>query len=140
MPPTGDDPCVATDSVSASPPASPRWAPTSSTWPTLIELIGQTGHYDYVEFTAEYAPFDMHDLDHMGRALELADVGGMIKVEQSQPLHQTMRHRIRIPERALRRRAHGRGGGRLRTCGAGRGAALGWFARCRHATRRRDDA
>ena len=62
-----------------------------STWPTLLELIGQTGHYDYVEFTAEYAPFDMHDLDNMGRALELADVGGMIKIEQSQPLHQAMR-------------------------------------------------
>jgi 4-hydroxy-2-oxoheptanedioate aldolase len=62
-----------------------------STWPTLIELIGQTGHYDYVEFTAEYAPFDMHDLDHMGRALEVADVGGMMKIEQSQPLHQAMR-------------------------------------------------
>lgn len=62
-----------------------------STWPTLIELIGQTGHYDYLEFTAEYAPFDMHDLDNMGRALELADLGGMIKIEQSQPLHQTMR-------------------------------------------------
>jgi len=62
-----------------------------STWPTLIELIGQTGHYEYVEFTAEYAPFDMRDLDHMGRALELADLDGMIKIEQSQPLHQTMR-------------------------------------------------
>jgi 2-keto-3-deoxy-L-rhamnonate aldolase RhmA len=62
-----------------------------STWPTLIELVGQTGHYDYVEFTAEYAPFDMHDLDNMGRALEVADVGGMIKIEQSQPLHQAMR-------------------------------------------------
>jgi len=62
-----------------------------STWPTLIELIGQTGHYDYVEFTAEYAPFDMHDLDNMGRALEVADVGGMMKIEQSQPLHQAMR-------------------------------------------------
>jgi 4-hydroxy-2-oxoheptanedioate aldolase len=62
-----------------------------STWPTLIELIGQTGHYDYVEFTAEYAPFDLRDLDHMGRALEVADLGGMIKIEQSQPLHQAMR-------------------------------------------------
>jgi 4-hydroxy-2-oxoheptanedioate aldolase len=62
-----------------------------STWPTLIELIGQTGHYDYVEFTAEYGPFDLHDLDNMGRALEVAGVGGMIKIEQSQPLHQAMR-------------------------------------------------
>ena len=62
-----------------------------STWPTLIELIGQTGFFDYVEFSAEYAPFDMHDLDNMGRALELKNLGGMIKVEQAQPTHQTMR-------------------------------------------------
>ena len=33
-----------------------------STWPTLVELVGQTGHFDYVEFTAEYSPFTMHDL------------------------------------------------------------------------------
>lgn len=62
-----------------------------STWPTLIELVGQSGHYDYVEFTAEYAPFDMHDLDNLGRALELSNLGGMIKVEQAQPMHQSMR-------------------------------------------------
>jgi len=33
-----------------------------SCWPTLVELIGHSRQYDYVEFTAEYAPFDMHDL------------------------------------------------------------------------------
>jgi 4-hydroxy-2-oxoheptanedioate aldolase len=62
-----------------------------STWPTLVELVGQAGHYDYVEFTAEYSPFDMHDLDNLGRALELKDLGGMIKVEQTQWTHQAMR-------------------------------------------------
>lgn len=62
-----------------------------STWPTLVELIGQTERYDYVEFTAEYAPFDMYDLDNLGRALELMDLGGMMKVEQSEWMHQTMR-------------------------------------------------
>jgi len=62
-----------------------------STWPTLIELIGQAGGYDYVELTAEYAPFNLHDLDNLGRALELAELGGMLKVEQAQRLHQTMR-------------------------------------------------
>ena len=29
-----------------------------SAWPTLVELIGHSKQYDYVEFTAEYAPFD----------------------------------------------------------------------------------
>jgi 2-keto-3-deoxy-L-rhamnonate aldolase RhmA len=62
-----------------------------STWPTLVELVGQAGNYDYVELAAEYSPFDMHDLDNLGRALELKDLGGMIKVEQTQWTHQAMR-------------------------------------------------
>ena len=62
-----------------------------SSWPTLVELIGDTGNYDYVEFTAEYAPFHMHDLDNLGRALELKNLGGMIKIEQTQWTHQAMR-------------------------------------------------
>jgi 2-keto-3-deoxy-L-rhamnonate aldolase RhmA len=62
-----------------------------SAWPTLVELIGATGHYDYVEFVAEYAPFTLHDLDNLGRALELADLAGMIKVEQGEYTHQAMR-------------------------------------------------
>jgi 4-hydroxy-2-oxoheptanedioate aldolase len=62
-----------------------------STWPTLIELVGFAGNYDYVEFTAEYAPFTMHDLDNMGRALELKNLTGMIKIEQKQYTHQAMR-------------------------------------------------
>lgn len=62
-----------------------------STWPTLVELIGQSGQYDYVEFTAEYGPFTMHDLDNLGRALEVAGIGGMMKVEQTQYTHQAMR-------------------------------------------------
>ena len=39
-----------------------------STWPTVVELAGQSGSYDYVEFTGEYSPFTMHDLDNLGRA------------------------------------------------------------------------
>jgi len=62
-----------------------------SYWPTIVELIGATGLYDYVEFTAEYAPFTMHDLDNLGRAFEVADLGGMIKIEQTQYTHQSMR-------------------------------------------------
>jgi 4-hydroxy-2-oxoheptanedioate aldolase len=62
-----------------------------STWPTLVELVGQAGQYDYVEFTAEYAPFHMHDLDNLGRALELMNLAGMIKIEQTQWTHQAMR-------------------------------------------------
>src|SRR5260370_1124488 len=60
-------------------------------WPTLVELIGHSKQYDYVEFTAESAPFDLHDLDNLGRAFELSGVGGMIKIEQTQYTHQAMR-------------------------------------------------
>lgn len=62
-----------------------------SVWPTLIELVGATGLYDYVEFVAEYAPFDMHDLDNLGRAFELSNLVGMIKIEQGEYTHQAMR-------------------------------------------------
>jgi 2-keto-3-deoxy-L-rhamnonate aldolase RhmA len=62
-----------------------------SAWPTLVELVGSAGNFDYVEFTAEYAPFHMHDLDNLGRALELKNLTGMIKIEQTQWTHQAMR-------------------------------------------------
>jgi len=62
-----------------------------SAWPTLVELIGHSKHYDYVEFTAEYAPFDLHDLDNLGRAFDLSGMSGMIKIEQTQYTHQAMR-------------------------------------------------
>ena len=62
-----------------------------SSWPTLVELIGEAENYDYVEFTAEYAPFTMYDLDNLGRAFELKNLTGMIKIEQKQYTHQAMR-------------------------------------------------
>ena len=53
-----------------------------STWPSEIEALGHTGLYDYVEFVAEYAPFTLHDLDNLCRAVELFDMSAMIKVDQ----------------------------------------------------------
>jgi 2-keto-3-deoxy-L-rhamnonate aldolase RhmA len=54
------------------------------TWPTVTEFIGRSGQFDYVEFLAEYAPFTLHDLDNLGRAIELSpNFSGMIKIEQS---------------------------------------------------------
>jgi len=53
-----------------------------STWPSIIEIIGHTGVYDYVEFLAEYAPYDLDDLDNMCRAAELYDLSTMIKIDQ----------------------------------------------------------
>jgi 2-keto-3-deoxy-L-rhamnonate aldolase RhmA len=63
-----------------------------STWPTVTELVGQTRRWDYVEFVAEYAPWTMHDLDNLGRAIELfPDFTGMIKIEQHTRGHLAMR-------------------------------------------------
>jgi 2-keto-3-deoxy-L-rhamnonate aldolase RhmA len=63
-----------------------------STWPTVTELVGQTGQFDYIEFVAEYAPWTMHDLDNLGRAIELfPDFSGMIKIEQFTRGHLAMR-------------------------------------------------
>ena len=34
-----------------------------STWPTMVEIVGSTGKYDYIEFVAEYAPYSLVDFD-----------------------------------------------------------------------------
>ncbi len=63
-----------------------------SSWPTVIEAVGRSGQFDYVEFLAEYAPYDLHSLDHMGRAIELSpNFCGMIKMEQSAQWHLAVR-------------------------------------------------
>jgi 2-keto-3-deoxy-L-rhamnonate aldolase RhmA len=53
-----------------------------SAWPGMIEVLGHTKMFDYVEFLAEYAPFDLHDLDNLCRAGELHGLGTIIKIDQ----------------------------------------------------------
>ena len=53
-----------------------------TTWPCIVEAVGHTGSYDYVEFVAEYGPYDLHALDDLCRAAELHDLSTMIKVDQ----------------------------------------------------------
>lgn len=67
-----------------------------NTWPTIVEVVGHTGLFDYVEFCAEYAPFDLYALDDFCRAAELHDISTMIKVDQE-------------PRRFLAQRAIGAG-------------------------------
>jgi 2-keto-3-deoxy-L-rhamnonate aldolase RhmA len=63
-----------------------------SQWPTVTEIVGQTGLWDYIEFVAEYTPYTLHDLDNLGRAIELfPDFTGMIKIEQDTRGHLGMR-------------------------------------------------
>ena len=62
-------------------------------WPGMVEIVGHTGMFDYVEFLGEYSPWDLHDLENYGRAVELFDMSSMIKVDQN--------NRAFIAQRAL---------------------------------------
>ena len=65
----------------------------NTVWPDVIEWVGQMGFYDYVEFAAEYGPYDLHDFDNLARAAELVGISSMIKIDQEP--------RTYIAERAL---------------------------------------
>jgi len=63
-----------------------------SSWPTATELVGHSRKFDYVEFLAEYAPYDLYALDNLGRAIELfPDFTGLIKMERSAQAHLAVR-------------------------------------------------
>ena len=50
--------------------------------PDVPEIIGDTGLFDYGEFTAEYSAFDMPLLYHLARAGQCGDLPLMIKPDQ----------------------------------------------------------
>jgi 4-hydroxy-2-oxoheptanedioate aldolase len=63
-----------------------------SSWPTIVELVGQSGMFDYVEFLAEYAPYDLYALENLGRAVALFDhMTSMMKIEQEPRTYLTIR-------------------------------------------------
>lgn len=53
----------------------------STTWPAVVEIIGQTELFDYFEFLGEYAPWTLYDLENLARAGELYGISSMIKVD-----------------------------------------------------------
>lgn len=53
-----------------------------SSWPAVVEAVGHSGMFDYVEFVAEYAPFDLTSLENLCRTAELFNLSSMIKVDQ----------------------------------------------------------
>jgi 2-keto-3-deoxy-L-rhamnonate aldolase RhmA len=60
--------------------------------PTIVELIGNSGMFDYVEFVAEYGPYDLKSLENLGRAVDLfPNFSAMIKVEQEPRTFVTIR-------------------------------------------------
>jgi 2-keto-3-deoxy-L-rhamnonate aldolase RhmA len=63
-----------------------------SAWPTVIELVGYSEAFDYVEITAEYAPYDLFSLENQGRAIELFPrLSGLVKIEQESRMHLAVR-------------------------------------------------
>jgi 2-keto-3-deoxy-L-rhamnonate aldolase RhmA len=61
-------------------------------WPSVTELVGLSKHFDYVEFVAEYAPYDLYTLENIGRAISVyPHMTGMMKVEQQPRLYLTIR-------------------------------------------------
>ena len=49
--------------------------------PLVTEAVGRIGKYDYVEFLAEYVPYDQYCMENIVRAAELHNMGSMIKVD-----------------------------------------------------------
>jgi 4-hydroxy-2-oxoheptanedioate aldolase len=63
-----------------------------SSWPTITELVGHSRMFDYVEFVAEYAPYDLYALENIGRAVDLfPHMSAMMKIEQEPRTYLTIR-------------------------------------------------
>jgi 4-hydroxy-2-oxoheptanedioate aldolase len=63
-----------------------------SSWPTIVEMVGYSGMFDYIEFVGEYAPYDLYALENLGRAVELFDhMSAMMKIEQEPRTYLTIR-------------------------------------------------
>ena len=53
-----------------------------SMWPGMVEVIGHTEVIDYIEFSGEYAPYDLFSLENFGRAIDLFDhMSSMMKID-----------------------------------------------------------
>ena len=52
-------------------------------YPGVVEVVGHSGMFDYVEYKGEGSSWDLHDLDNIGRAIDLfPHMSGMMKVEE----------------------------------------------------------
>ena len=52
-------------------------------WPGIVEIIGHSGAFDYVEYVGEYSPFSLEMLDDFGRAIDIfPELSSMMKVEE----------------------------------------------------------
>jgi len=63
-----------------------------TTSPQIVEVIGHSGAFDYIELCGEYAPWGLTDLDNFARAVELfPHMSSMMKVEQEPRIFITTR-------------------------------------------------
>lgn len=54
-----------------------------SPWPGMVEIVGHSGMFDYVEYVGEYSPFSLPQLDNFGRAVDIfPEMSAMMKVEE----------------------------------------------------------
>ena len=52
-------------------------------WPGMVEVIGHSGAFDYIEYVGEYSSFSLEILDNIGRAIELfPNMSSMMKVDE----------------------------------------------------------
>lgn len=52
-------------------------------WPRIVEIIGHTNAFDYIEYIGEYSTFTIEQFENFGRAIELfPNMSSMIKVEE----------------------------------------------------------
>ena len=52
-------------------------------WPGMVEVVGHSGTMDYIEFSGQYAPYDLFSLENFGRAIDLFDhMSSLMKLDQ----------------------------------------------------------
>ena len=52
-------------------------------WPRIVEIIGHSNSFNYIEYVGEYSTFDIEQFENFGRAIELfPNMSSMIKVEE----------------------------------------------------------
>jgi len=52
-------------------------------WPGMVEIVGHSGVFDYIEYVGEYSSFSLEQMDNVGRALDLfPSMSSMMKVEE----------------------------------------------------------
>jgi 2-keto-3-deoxy-L-rhamnonate aldolase RhmA len=52
-------------------------------WPGMVEVIGHSGVFDYIEYVGEYSSFSLEQMDNFGRAIDLfPNMSSMMKVEE----------------------------------------------------------